>query len=87
NPDGSVWGNMSWGHATSTDLVSWEDQEVAIPFTSDEMVFSGSAVADVRNTAGFADEGETALVAIYTSAISPPIVGRGAQAQSLAYSV
>jgi sucrose-6-phosphate hydrolase SacC (GH32 family) len=81
NPHGNVWGNLSWGHATSTDLVSWTEQEVAIAFTDDEMVFSGSAVADVRNTAGFAGPGQTALVAIYTSA------RKGSQSQSLAYSV
>lgn len=87
NPHDNVWGNLSWGHATSTDLVSWIEHDVAIPFTGDEMVFSGSAVADVRNTAGFANAGETALVAIYTSATSPQEGGRGAQAQSLAFSV
>ncbi len=87
NPHGSTWGNLSWGHATSTDLVSWAEQDVAIPFTDDEMVFSGSAVADVRNTAGFAGPGETALVAIYTSAAPRGTHGRGAQAQSLAFSL
>lgn len=81
NPFGSTWGNISWGHATSTDLVSWAEQPIAIPAIEDEMAFSGSAVADVRNTAGFAAAGQTALVAIYTSA------GPASQAQSLAYSV
>ncbi|HWV48534.1 MAG TPA: glycoside hydrolase family 32 protein [Microbacterium sp.] len=81
NPIGSTWGNMSWGHATSTDLVSWEEQDVAIPWTEDEMAFSGSAVVDVRNTAGFAGPGETAMVAIYTAATHE------SQSQALAYSV
>ncbi|MGF6824691.1 fructan beta-fructosidase [Microbacterium sp. ZKA21] len=81
NPIGSTWGNISWGHATSTDLVSWEELEVAIPWTDQEMAFSGSAVVDVRNTAGFAGHGETAMVAIYTAAT------HGSQAQALAYSV
>jgi sucrose-6-phosphate hydrolase SacC (GH32 family) len=87
NPHANVWGNLSWGHATSTDLVTWAEQDIAISYTAEEMVFSGSAVADVRNTAGFAGAGETALVAIFTSA-RPPMDGRpGSQAQSLAYSV
>lgn len=87
NPHANVWGNLSWGHATSTDLVAWDEQEIAIPYTAEEMAFSGSAVADVRNTAGFAEQGETALVAIYTSA-RPPRDGRPAsQSQSLAVSV
>ncbi|RZU62246.1 levanase/fructan beta-fructosidase [Zhihengliuella halotolerans] len=84
NPHGSTWGNMSWGHATSTDLVEWAEQPVAIPCTEDELVFSGSAVVDHHNTAGFAGDGETALVAIYTSVATD---GPALQTQSLAYSL
>lgn len=87
NPHGSTWGDISWGHATSTDLVDWVERDIAIPCTPDEMAFSGSAVADIRNTAGFAGPGQTALVAIYTSA-RPPRGGMPAsQSQSLAYSL
>ncbi|WP_243077170.1 glycoside hydrolase family 32 protein [Microbacterium sp. SS28] len=87
NPHGTTWGNISWGHATSTDLVTWIEQDVAIPYTSEEMAFSGSAVVDAHNTAGFAGPGETALVAVYTSA-RPGRAGEAtSQSQSLAFSV
>ncbi len=76
NPQGNNWGNMSWGHATSTDLLHWKEQGVAL--TRDELgeIFSGSAVVDKDNTAGF---GAGAIVAIYTSADKY-------QQQSIAYS-
>ena len=76
NPYGSMWGNMSWGHAVSTDLTSWTYLPTALTPDSLGDIFSGSAVIDVNNTAGF---GKNAMVAIYTSA------GK-VQAQSIAYS-
>ena len=94
NPEGDVWGNMSWGHATSTDLVTWTEQPLAIPQTRDatgrsiEDIFSGSVVVDHGNTSGLGDGGEAPMVAVYTSAYTdahPTLAGR--QAQSLAYSV
>lgn len=76
NPMANVWGNMSWGHATSPDMIHWTEQAVAL--TRDELgdIFSGSAVIDKDNTAGF---GAGAMVALYTSADKY-------QQQSLAYS-
>ncbi len=62
NPNGDGWGDMSWGHAVSDDLVSWDERPVAIRQSVDadgqpvEHVFSGSAVHDGDD-----------LVAIYTS--------------------
>ena len=95
NPYGNGWGNMSWGHATSTDLMNWEEQPIAIRqgFAEDgttaiEDIFSGSVVVDENNSSGFGKDGETPLVAIYTSAYTgahPTLAGK--QAQSLASSL
>ena len=84
NPEGDVWGHMSWGHAVSPDLVHWQELPVAIPEDDEYMIFSGSIVVDHANTAGFAGPGETAMVAIYTGSAQAP---RELQNQQLAYSV
>lgn len=86
NPYGSVWGNMSWGHATSPDLLRWTEHPVAIAGDETEDIFSGSVVVDHGNTSGFGTAGAPALVAIYTSAFKPGTEHSGTQAQSLAYS-
>lgn len=69
NPFENKWGHMSWGHATSTDLVHWKHLPIAIPETIDKDTtwrFSGSAVWDKNNTSGFCKKGGC-LVAIYTA--------------------
>lgn len=82
NPYGSTWGNMTWGHSTSTDLVNWTFEGNAIKPDAWGAVFSGSAVVDHKNTAGF---GKGAVVAFYTSAKSTP--WGDTQMQSMAYSL
>ena len=66
NPLGSTWGNMSWGHAVSTDLINWEEKSVAIPMQNGIMAFSGSVIVDWNNTSGFGINGKPPLIAIYT---------------------
>jgi fructan beta-fructosidase len=73
NPLGTTWGNMSWGHATSTDLMHWQEKPQAIAQTlngtgqSVEDIFSGSVVVDTQNTSGFGTLQNPPLVAVYTS--------------------
>lgn len=62
-PHDTVWGPMHWAHAVSRDLVNWETLPVALAPQGDGYVFSGSAVIDSDNTAGF---GKDAMVAAYT---------------------
>jgi len=86
NPFGIDWGNMTWGHAISRDLVHWRQLPDAIKPDELGTIFSGSAVVDRFNTSGFQRSSRDAvLLAFYTSA--------GAHAdekkpftQSLAYS-
>lgn len=63
NPEKPVWGPMHWGHATSKDLLHWDEKKIALYPDSLGTIFSGSAVIDQDNTAGF---GKGAMVAIFT---------------------
>jgi len=68
NPYGWGWGNMTWGHAVSRDMVHWEELPDAIHPDELGTIFSGSAVIDKNNTAGFKTGSEDVIVCIYTSA-------------------
>ena len=81
NPYGSMWGNMHWGHSVSKDLVHWEHLDPAIARDTLGHIFSGSAIVDKNNSAGY---GENTIIAFYTSHRNVP--GGQSQVQSMAYS-
>ena len=64
NPQGNNGGNLSWGHAVSSDLVHWEEKPVAMVRNEWGDIFSGSAIVDTENKAGF---GKNAILAFYTA--------------------
>lgn len=76
NPVALPWGNMTWGHATSKDLLHWDQQPNKLfPSTMAKgACFSGGATVDMNNTAGW---GKNTLVAFLTD------TGAG---ESIAYS-
>ncbi|MBC6993637.1 glycoside hydrolase family 32 protein [Neolewinella lacunae] len=65
-PDGNTWGPMHWGHAVSSDLVTWEHLPIALAPDEKGYIFSGSAVVDRGNTSGFGQGGRPPLVAMFT---------------------
>ncbi len=84
NPLSSQWGNMTWGHAISPDMIRWTQLEHALlPYRVDRRtgtIFSGTAVVDHNNSLG-KQLGETrTLVAFFTFAAKPTFY------QAMAYS-
>ncbi|UYQ78503.1 glycoside hydrolase family 32 protein [Glutamicibacter sp. JL.03c] len=75
-PDGN---GTEWYHATSTDLVHWKDEGIAIEKYKNGLgdIWTGSAVVDIENTAGF---GKNAVISLVTQQVD------GVQRQSLFYS-
>ncbi len=88
-PEGNVWGPMHWGHATSKDMVVWEEQPIAIFPDEKGYIFSGSAVVDSKNTSGFGNDSIKPVVAMFT--YHDPVGEKNGeityQSQAIAYSL
>lgn len=79
NADHPEGNGTEWFHVTSTDMVHWKDEGVAIEKFKNGLgdIETGSAVVDHDNTAGF---GKGAVIAVLTQQ------DKGVQRQSLFYS-
>lgn len=77
HPHSNVWGPMHWGHAVSTDLLTWEHLPVALEPDELGNIFSGTVVVDHEGVAGY---GSGTMLAFFT------YDGDAGQRQGLAYS-
>ncbi len=87
NPEGIEWGNMTWGHAESRDLVHWHQVSNALLPDALGTMFSGSAVVDWHNSAGLQKGSTPTILLFYTAAggTSPASTGKPFT-QCMAYS-
>lgn len=66
NPDSTVWGPMHWGHATSEDLINWDEKPIALEPDEKGHIFSGSGVVDKDNTSKLGDKESLPVIAVFT---------------------
>jgi fructan beta-fructosidase len=76
NPLGTGWGNMTWGHAVSSDMLHWRQMPHALlPYQVDGRygtIYSGTAVVDHNNSLGMQVGSRKTLVAFFTYASEQP---------------
>jgi fructan beta-fructosidase len=80
NPQGTVWDNIHWGHATSADALNWTLEGPALaPDASRGLPFSGTAF---NNTAPDSPPSTRGLLALFTRSLKT--AGGSLEAQYLA---
>ncbi|TGO31570.1 hypothetical protein BHYA_0519g00010 [Botrytis hyacinthi] len=83
NPTGNFWGNINWGHATSTDLINWFHKPVAISNADGIQAFTGTSYYDPSNLSGLGTSVNPPYLAFFTGYFP----SSGVQDQRLAYSL
>ncbi len=78
NPFSTIWGNMHWAHAVSSDLMNWQELGITLFPDNSGMMYSGSAVIDKENISGL---GKNTILLYYTNAHYS-----GGATQNIAYS-
>jgi len=87
NPYDTVWGNMHWGHAVSSDLINWEEMGIALYPDENGTMYSGGGYVDTMNHSGLKDGGEDPILLYYTCAGGTSALSEGKKfTQCLAYS-
>ena len=77
NPFGCSWGNISWGHATSDDLVNWEYHDDVILPDERGLIFSGGAYIDRENKSGLQNGNDCPILLFYTCAGNYTLMSQG----------
>lgn len=65
--DATEWGPMHWAHATSKDLIHWDEEPIAFYPDANGAMFSGCIVADSTNSSGLFSSEIGGLVALITA--------------------
>lgn len=66
NPLSVFWGNMSWGHAESDDLIHWKEKApVLYPLPQTGECFTGACFLDKENRLGLSTGSEDVILAFY----------------------
>ena len=87
NPADSAWGNMTWGHAISDDLIHWHEEDSALTPDSLGTMFSGSAITDINNVSGLKENENDVMMLFYTAAGGNSALSAGKPSvQCMAYS-
>ncbi len=87
NPFGTQWGNMTWGHLKSPDLLHWTDMGDALYPDPLGTIFSGSGAVDFNNTTGFQQDPNLPPFVVMYTADGPTMRYGNNVSQCLAYSV